>query len=117
MKSSYIIGCFERFWSAFRSLPAHLEVRVLHEVGEPLLRVEGDGLEELLVEQVEDDAVAGELQERLEGGLEVAEALRFGGGSLKLMIFYYFWQKKKKWFIFPFVRGALAQADIVKEYD
>ncbi len=73
-----LIGCFERF-SAFYSLPAYLEVRVLHEVGEPLLRVECDGLEELLVEEVEDDAVAGELEEGLEGGLEVAEALRFGG--------------------------------------
>ena len=56
----------------------HLEVRVGEQLGEPRLRVEGDLLEELLVEEVEDDAVAGLLEEAPEGGLQLLEAGRVG---------------------------------------
>ena len=56
----------------------HLKVRVGEQLGEPGLRVEGDLLEELLVEEVEDDAVAGLLEEAPEGGLQLLEAGRVG---------------------------------------
>ena len=56
----------------------HLKVRVGEQLGEPGLRVEGDLPEELLVEEVEDDAVAGLLEEAPEGGLQLLEAGRVG---------------------------------------
>ena len=63
----------ERHLTLERALAAHhnhLEVRILEQVGQPQLGVEPDLLEELLVEQIHYDAVAGKLQEALEGTLE-----------------------------------------------
>ena len=64
--------------NAMQARLPHLEVRVGEQLGEPGLRVEGDLLEELLVEEVEDDAVAGLLEEAPEGGLQLLEAGRVG---------------------------------------
>ena len=56
----------------------YLEVRVAEELGEPGLGVEGDLLEEVLVEEVEDDAVARLLEELPERRLQRLEPVRVG---------------------------------------